>query len=115
MVRGRHRAMFADELNKLAIEILVDGARAQINVAGELDMTSAPRLIAAVHDVAASPIQRIDLNCERVSFLDSAGVRALIVGHNEAGRMSVDLALVEPSRPVARILELTGLTGILTR
>jgi len=68
-----------------------------------------------VHDLAAPPIRRIDLNCERVWFLDSAGVRALIVARNAATRMEVDLALVETSETVRRILDMTGLTGTLTR
>ena len=106
--------MVADELHQLEIELEVDHDRAVINVTGELDTTSAPRLISTVHDLAAPPIRRIDLNCGRVWFLDSAGVRALIVARNEATRIGVDLTLVERSQTVNRILDMTGLTGTLT-
>jgi anti-sigma B factor antagonist len=107
--------MVADGLQKLEIEIVVDDDRAVISVAGELDSTSAPRLISTVHDVAAPPIRRIDLDCGRVWFLDSAGVRALIVARNEATGLGIDLALVERSETVSRILDMTGLTGTLSR
>ena len=107
--------MVADELHKLEIEVVVEGNQAAITIAGELDTTSAPRLISTVHDLAAPPIGRIDLDCERVWFLDSAGVRALLVVRNEATRLGIDLALVERSQAVARILDMTGLTATLTR
>jgi anti-anti-sigma factor len=107
--------MFADELHKLEIDLVIDGEYAAINVAGELDTTSAPRLIDTVHDLTALPVRRIDLNCGRVWFLDSAGVRALIVARNEATRMGVDLGLADMSETVHRILDMTGLTGTLAR
>jgi anti-anti-sigma factor len=107
--------MFADELHKLEIDVVVHGDCAAVNVAGELDTTSAPRLITTVHDLAAPPLRRIDLNCGRVWFLDSAGVRALIVARNEATRVGIDLAVVDMSETVVRILDMTGLTGTLTR
>ena len=107
--------MVADGLHKLDIEVVIDGDHASISVVGELDTTSAPRLISTVHDLAAPPIGRIDVDCGRVWFLDSAGVRALLVVRNEAIRLGIDLALVERSETVSRILEMTGLTGTLTR
>ena len=107
--------MFGDELHKLEIDITVDSGRADVTVAGELDTTSAPRLINVVHDLTDPPVQRIDVHCKKVWFLDSAGVRALIVARNEATRMGVDLAVVDTSETVTRILDMTGLTTTLTR
>lgn len=107
--------MFTDDLHQLEIEIAVDGDRADISVEGELDSTSAPRLIGVVHDLVAPPLERVDVHCDRVWFLDSAGVRALIVAHNEATRVGVDLAVVDTSDTVTRILDMTGLTATLTR
>jgi anti-anti-sigma factor len=104
--------MQAEGLHKL--EIAVDGDRVSIRIGGELDSRSAPRLIGAVHNL----IDRaacIDVDCGDVWFLDSAGIRALIVIRNEALRMSVDFAVVRASETVTRILDMTGLTATLTR
>ena len=107
--------MFADELHKLELGIAIDDERIDVELVGELDCTSAPRLINTVHDLAVAPVPRIDLHCEGVWFLDSAGLRALIVARNEAIRMGVELAVVEMSDSVRRILDMTGLTATLTR
>jgi anti-anti-sigma factor len=49
-----------------------------------------------------------------VTFLDSAGVRALIVARNEATKNGVDLVLVRPSPQLTRVIEMTGLVGFLS-
>jgi anti-anti-sigma factor len=94
---------------------VMDGDVARVVISGELDNGSAPRLISMAHDLAAPPVRGIELDCAGVTFLDSAGVRALIVSRKEAADMGVDLVLVHPSLPVTRVIEMTGLVGLLTR
>lgn len=107
--------MHADELHRLDLDIAVHGDRASISIGGELDTATSPRVITAAHDVLEGTVAAIDLDCEDVWFLDSAGVRALMVIHNEALRMGIDCGIVRASGNVSRILDMTGLTGILTR
>jgi len=92
----------------------IDGSLARVVVNGELDSSSAPRLIAMIQDVAGPPVRSIELDCNGVTFLDSTGVRALIVTRNEAAHMGVNLVVVHPSSPVTRVIEMTGLVGLLT-
>lgn len=106
--------MFHDELNDFDIVADLNAEVARVQISGELDISSAPRLIAAIHDVARPPVRRVDLECSGVSFLDSAGLRALLVSRNEAVDRGVDLALIEPSPSVKRVIEMTGLGGLLT-
>ena len=105
--------MFADELNELDIVANVHGDLARVQISGELDISSAPTLIATLHDLARSPLRRVDLDCNGVTFLDSTGLRALIVARNEATLYGVDLVLVEPSAAVNRVVEMTGLAALL--
>ena len=104
-----------EELHQLDLQIAADGPCATLTIGGELDATSSPRVISAAHDLAEGPVTGIELDCDGVWFLDSAGVRALIVMRNEAIRMGVEFAVVRASATVTRILELTGLTTTLTR
>jgi anti-anti-sigma factor len=97
------------------IATVMNGDVACVVITGELDNGSAPRLISMVHDLAAPPVRGIELDCDGVTFLDSAGVRALIVSRKEAADMGVDLVVVQPSTPVTRVIEMTGLVGLLTR
>jgi anti-anti-sigma factor len=92
----------------------INGDVARVVITGELDISSSPRLISMIHDIAAPPVSGIELDCGGVTFLDSAGVRALIVTRNAAAHMGVDLVLVQASAPVTRVIEMTGLVGLLT-
>jgi anti-sigma B factor antagonist len=101
-------------LNDFDIAAAINGDLGRVVISGELDINSAPRLIAMIHDLAHPPVRRVDLDCEGVTFLDSTGVRALIVARNDAAHIGVDLVLVQPSRAVTRVIEMTGLAGYLT-
>ena len=92
----------------------IKGTLAQVRVSGELDSDSAPRLISMIHDIAKPPVRAVELDCDGVTFLDSAGVRALIVSRNAASRVGIDLVVVRPSEPITRVIEMTGLVGLLT-
>jgi anti-sigma B factor antagonist len=106
--------VFYDEPNDFVIDADLSADLAHVHVTGELDISSAPRLITALHEAAQPPVRRIDLDCRGVSFLDSTGLRALLVARNEATRMGVDLVLVDPSPSVSRVIQMTGLASLLT-
>ena len=84
-----------------------------IRVSGDLDVVSAPRLITVVRDLARAMVRRIELDCGRVDFVDSAGVRALIVGRNEARGVGSDMTLISASPAMRRVLDITGLAPVL--
>jgi anti-sigma B factor antagonist len=96
------------------IAAAINGSIATVVISGELDNSSAPRLISMVQEIASPPVHGIELDCKGVTFLDSAGVRALIVSRNDAARMGIDAVVVQPSPPVTRVIEMTGLVGLLT-
>ena len=98
----------------LDIVASVEEKAARVAVSGELDMNSSPRLIATIRDLAVPPRRAIELDCGGVTFLDSTGVRALIVARNEASSKGVDVVLTHPSTPVMRVIDMTGLVGFLT-
>ena len=108
--------MHAEELHRLDLAVATDPGRHQatITIQGELDTTTAPRLISAAQEVLDGAPSGIELDCAGVWFLDSAGVRALIVVRNQALGLGTGFAIVRSSENVRRILDMTGLTGILT-
>jgi hypothetical protein len=48
-----------------------------------------------------------------LAFMGCSGLSALVSACRQARRAGGDLALAAPSRPVARLLSLTGVTGLL--
>src|SRR5687767_2613820 len=102
------------DVNDFDIVATTDGDVGRVTISGELDTDTAPRLISTTHEIAVAPRRGVELDCEGVTFLDSAGVRALIVARNEATRNGVDLVLVRPSAQLTRVIEMTGLVDFLS-
>jgi anti-anti-sigma factor len=86
----------------------LDG-RALVSVAGEVDLETASQLgdhaLAALRDV--SPHLVLDL--AGVTFMDSTGLKVLLSIQQRVELAHGSLAVVGTTRPVRRILELTGL------
>jgi anti-sigma B factor antagonist len=71
---------------------------------GELDMATAPTLLAAVGPVLQDPAQDVVLDVRRLSFVDSTGISALI--RISTRLEGATLTLVAPADNVARVLKL---------
>jgi anti-anti-sigma factor len=82
----------------------------RVTVAGEVDMLSAPALHAAVVDVLRRQCPgRLEIDLRGVSFLDSAGIRTLLICQDDAQRVGCPLALIDPHPKVSRVLKIAGL------
>ena len=78
-------------------------------VDGELDVASAPRLVAAFDDVLATRPPSVLIDVSQVQFADSSGLAALIRCRRRAVRCDSRLLVDAGEGAVARILELTHL------
>lgn len=82
------------------------GELAVVKVTGELDLSNAEELTAAMAREALEAGLIVDL--AELSFMDSSGLRVLMLAASDRGAR---LALVaEPDSPVRRVLDLAGLT-----
>ncbi len=77
-----------------------------IAVGGELDLLTAPQLAAAVDPILAVEHRHIAIDLTATSFMDSAGVHALVNTSNRARRR---FAVICPAGTVRRTIELIGL------
>jgi anti-anti-sigma factor len=79
-----------------------------IDVAGDVDTTTAPALVQAVDEAlaAAPPLLVVDLT--RVEFLASPGLTALLMIHRNAGP-GTTVRIVATGRATLRPIQLTGL------
>jgi anti-anti-sigma factor len=86
-----------------------------LTVSGDVDFAVADDLRAvALGMVASTECRRLCLDLAGVSFLDSTGISALVAIRNAAEASTRTLLLRNPSKPVARLLDLTGLTPVFT-
>jgi anti-sigma B factor antagonist len=105
------------EADSPAFEV-VEGADADgtpvLSVTGDLDLVSAPALDRRFAELARQGGQRAVVDLANVTFIDSSGVRAIISGHQLLQQHSSALVLRSPSAATRRLLELTGLDGVLS-
>ena len=81
-------------------------------IRGDLDAVSADRLCASVSDVLRRQRPtRITLDLRGVTFLDSAGIRALLRCRDEADAARISFILAETPATIVRVLEITGLAA----
>jgi anti-sigma B factor antagonist len=85
----------------------------RVAVAGEVDCSTAPRLTACLDSVLESTPPELVVDLTRVTFLDSAGLHALVAAHGHAGRVGVPMRVLVATRAVLRPLQVTGLEHVL--
>jgi anti-sigma B factor antagonist len=91
----------------LVIESRTEGDGIVLSLHGELDLTSAPifeRELRAAE--SASPV-RLVVDLSGLEFMDSTGLRALLLARERAGGNGHRLTLRRGPRQVQRVLELT--------
>ena len=81
---------------------------------GEIDVASAGGLVTTLRSVAAIQSGPLLIDCGDLTFIDAAGIGALIVVHQELARDGRDLCLVYPSPFFRRLLDILDLTRLRT-
>ena len=91
------------------------GDTVHVLLAGQLDVLAAPAITRAIERALAVQTERILLNLDAVTFLDSAGLGAIVAGYHDAVRLGVDYT-IGPAATVAvgRVLAVTGLDEYLS-
>lgn len=81
-----------------------EGGRTRIAVCGELDIATAPRLEQELR--AHSGAATVLLDLREVTFLDSSGLRAVLIGSQEAAAAGRRFVVVPGDGQAARVIEL---------
>jgi anti-sigma B factor antagonist len=99
--------MMALEINSATTD---DGI--EITVAGTVDLYSAPQLRSALLDAVPAGQQRVVVNLDGVTYMDSSGVAVLVEGLRSARTNDINFVLSHPSSSVMKVLELAKLDQI---
>jgi anti-sigma B factor antagonist len=91
-----------------------DGESLEVALVGELDMAATFKLEAEVERLLARDgLRRLVLDLADLSFVDSAGLGALLAIRDRAQGLGIEMILMNPSDPVRRILDLSGMGAVL--
>ncbi|BAL89574.1 hypothetical protein AMIS_43540 [Actinoplanes missouriensis 431] len=87
----------------------------RVSVTGEIDMDSSDELAAALRDAAERAGTRtVVVDFAGVTFCDSSGIRVLDEAYALTARRRIALQLVRVQPQVRRVLEIVGMTALLT-
>jgi anti-sigma B factor antagonist len=100
--------------NPIEIQVKAPGEELLIEVIGELDMATTP-MFSNVLGAVRGNHPRVVVDLSRVDFMGSSGVAAILRAREDLADSGQDLVLRLPSRPVQRVLELTGVGELLAR
>lgn len=93
-----------------SIEIRVDGRgeNAYLELHGQLDHITAPQFALALADLERSGIAGYVVDLSGLTFLDVAGVRAILDAVRRATRSGREISLRRPTPDVRRLLSLAA-------
>ena len=93
----------------LAIGVQAAGDTLLVQVIGELDLASAPRLASCLRDLQGRGAT-VDIDLAGVTFIDLSGLRVLLDAQRDAYLHCAQVRIIAPGRAYARLLALTQTT-----
>jgi anti-anti-sigma factor len=79
-----------------------------LSLSGELDLASAGVLDTAIAELCTDGAERITLEMSDLAFMDSTGLRSVLVGRELCEVNGCELWIGDLSRQVQRLLEVSG-------
>jgi anti-sigma B factor antagonist len=96
----------------LSLSTRTEGDRTIVEVGGEIDVYTAPRLREQLVDLVADGKYHLVVDMERVDFLDSTGLGVLVGGLKRVRAHDGSLRLVCTQERILKIFRITGLTKV---
>jgi anti-sigma B factor antagonist len=91
---------------------LVDGA-ATMALRGELDLASARQMEERFSSIDEQEPSKVVIDLGGLAFIDSSGLRALLLADARARDRGYELVLLPGQEPVQRVFEMTGALDVL--
>jgi anti-sigma B factor antagonist len=101
-----------DDPGSLQLHVAEHDGVAEVSVRGEVDIHTCGELEQTLTRLADNGARTITLDFADVAFIDSSGLRALVIGHKALQDQGGSLVVTNPSASTARLLEVTGLDGL---
>ena len=80
-----------------------------LSVEGELDIATAPRMLAALNEALAEMAAPVIVDLSKVIFMDSTGLALLINARRRVRRRGQGFAIVCPGGPISRVFEIADM------
>jgi anti-sigma B factor antagonist len=98
----------------LQMAVSFDEDEAVVSVAGDVDVWSSPRLRARLDGLVDEGNLSLVIDLAGVRFMDSTGLGTLVGTLKHIRQAGGDMTLRSPTPGVMRVIEITGLTKVLS-
>ena len=98
----------SDEFRPFTIEVHPQREVVRVAPVGEIDLATVGRLRARIDELISAGFAQLTLDLERVTFMDSTGIRLMLELAHASRDEHWELSVVEIPAPVQRVLELSG-------
>jgi stage II sporulation protein AA (anti-sigma F factor antagonist) len=102
------------EAGPLSLRVGADGDAITITALGELDAARVGVLDHELRKAEASSVRQIILDLSGLEFIDSGGLKLLVIAGRRSQADSNRFAVAPGTGKVAKMLRLTGIDGVLT-
>ena len=89
----------------------VIGRRTVVAVQGEIDLDTAPALVAAIDQALSDGAAELWIDLTETEFMDSSGLHALLDAQRRTSEINRRLAVICPGGAVRRLFEIAGVLG----
>jgi anti-sigma B factor antagonist len=96
-------------VNPLAVERTRREDCELLEVEGELDIATAPRMLAALNEAFSDLSLPLVVDLSKVSFIDSTGLALLMNAHRRVLRRGQGFAILCPQGPISRMFEIADM------
>jgi anti-sigma B factor antagonist len=100
-------------VNPLSVERTRSDGYDVLTVEGELDIVTAPRMIAALNEALPDADIPLVVDLTRVVLMDSTGLALLMNARRRAQRGGRGFAIVCPDGPISRVFEIADMVDSL--
>jgi anti-sigma B factor antagonist len=105
---------FSPATQPFVIDVHQLEGRSVVALTGELDLATAPELRERLGLLSEEGKNQVTLDLTHLDFVDSTGLSVFVMAFNRAQAGGGSLIIRNPSLPVMRIFEITGLTSVFT-
>jgi len=102
-----------DGADHLRLSITGAGPITTVAASGELDIQTSASFLEALDSVVSTGVSCIVLDGHGLGFVDSAGLRALVVSRARTAAAGIEFVVQDPSASLRNVLEMTGLADML--
>ena len=93
----------------LSVNVRKEESIPVVDVVGEIDVYTYPRLSETLNELLEDDAQNIVLNLEEVRYIDSTGLGVIANGANKLARKSGYVHIINANPQVKKIFEVSGL------